>query len=334
MKRSLVSALLAVLLLSGCSSLMGSLRRDLDDSVPYEGPTVGGRFSEFGQLSGDDLEKNNPYGSLGHRERGLASDRVSGGGRGWASDHGGDGKGQDRTRSGEYTDEQDDATYSQNPNLVTDGMQRQYRSAGSRATRKDFQDDGVNEGSLWASDGQTNYYFTKNKIRGVGDLVTVKIEENLLKDLHREVRRTLSMREKEVELEAAQDRLNKKAQGIEEAPVAGATGAAAPAGAKKDQAASTQAAPARGEPAAARDATAADIDVGRSVDLATGDVVMAEILERFPNGNYKIRGTKKVNYRGSARMMNFVGIVRGSDIGEDDTVTSGKLYEYQLEVNR
>ena len=145
------------------------------------------------------------------------------------------------------------------------------------------------------------------------------------------------MREKEVELEAAQDRLNKKSQGIEDAPAAAAataTGPGAAAGAKKDAANSSQAAPARGEPAAARDATVADIDVGRSVDLATGDVVMAEILERFPNGNYKIRGTKKVNYRGGGRMMNFVGIVRGSDIGEDDTVTSGKLYEYQLEVNR
>jgi flagellar L-ring protein precursor FlgH len=337
-KATLLALFLVSVSLSGCSSMMGSLRRDLDDSVAQEGPTVGGRFSEFGQLNGsDDLARNNPYGSLGHSERGPASERSSRRNGGWVTDAAEERNSRDRQRGENYQDEQEELTYSQNPNHFSDGMRRQYRAPGTRATRRDFQDDGVNEGSLWASDGQTNYYFTKNKIRGVGDLVTVKVEDNLLKDVHREVRRTLSQREKEREILAAQERINAGGGAVADGPsTAKASGpAGAPDAAKKPEAGATsQAAPVRADSASPREATAADIDVGRSVDLANGDVVMAEILERFPNGNYKIRGTKRVQYRNSARMMNFVGIVRGSDIGEDDVVTSGKLYEYQLEVIR
>ena len=61
---------------------------------------------------------------------------------------------------------------------------------------------------------------------------------------------------------------------------------------------------------------------------------MSEIVERYPNGNYKIRGTKRIPYRNGARMVNLIGIVRGTDITEEDTIASGKLYEYRLEVIR
>ena len=61
---------------------------------------------------------------------------------------------------------------------------------------------------------------------------------------------------------------------------------------------------------------------------------IAEIVERYPNGNYKVRGSKKVKYRGGSRLITMVGVVKGTDIAEDDTVNSGKLYEYRPEVLR
>jgi flagellar basal body L-ring protein FlgH len=61
---------------------------------------------------------------------------------------------------------------------------------------------------------------------------------------------------------------------------------------------------------------------------------MTEIVERYPNGNYKIRGTRRIPYRTGYRMLSMVGIVKGSDISDDDSVVSGKLYEYRLEVIR
>jgi len=33
-------------------------------------------------------------------------------------------------------------------------------------------------------------------------------------------------------------------------------------------------------------------------------------------------------------MLSLVGIARGSDIGDDDVIKSGKLYEYRLEAFR
>ena len=84
-----------------------------------------------------------------------------------------------------------------------------------------------------------------------------------------------------------------------------------------------------------REATPDDVDVGKSLAIKPGDTMMAEILDRYPNGNYKIRGTKRILYKGGRpRLVNLVGIARSQDIGEDDVIASGKLYEYRLEAVR
>jgi flagellar basal body L-ring protein FlgH len=82
-------------------------------------------------------------------------------------------------------------------------------------------------------------------------------------------------------------------------------------------------------------ATPADVDVGKSLEVKATDVLMGEIIERYPNGNYKIRATKKVPYKGGApRMVTVTGVVKGTDISEEDMVGSGKLYEYRVDVAR
>jgi hypothetical protein len=161
-----------------------------------------------------------------------------------------------------------------------------------------------------------------------------------------EVRRSLTPREREAELMLAQNRLNAKTFGLPDpdAPV--------DPNAPKDSIASSQAAPARkpaaigpdGKPVEAAQppepkeppqATMADIDTSRSLEVKSGDTLLAEIIERYPNGNYKIRGVKKVPYKvGQPRLITVVGIARSADIGEDDTIASGKLYEYRLEATR
>jgi flagellar basal body L-ring protein FlgH len=213
---------------------------------------------------------------------------------------------------------------------------------GNRATRADFIDESPNEGSLWASDGQTNYYFTKNKIRGVGDIISINIEDPMIRDFGLEIRHTLNERERDVEMTLAEERAKARAAG----GGAGSNNAAGANGQKTDAVASSAASPTR-SPASgqsANDATAnaeapkvlpSDVDVSKSLEIKPGETMMAEIIERYPNGNYKIRGTKRVNYKnGTPRLVNLVGVVKGSDIAEDDTVPSGKLYEYRLEAIR
>ena len=295
--------LILTVMLSGCSSLMGNLRRDFDDGENTAGPTVGGRWTERSVL-GDEAGEAGGDRSIGHQDRGPAST--------------GSPNANEMAMSEEVN--------SESAPSVAPPVKRQYKN-GTRATKADFLDESQNEGSLWASDGQTNYYFTKNKIRGVGDIVSVVIDADLIRDVGLEVRKTLNGREREFELSLAQQRL------VEKAATPGNdalnTGAAAPArtlpnGGKPDE-----------KGPAIPQATLADVDVTKSLSIKATDVFMAEILERYPNGNYKIRATKRIPYKnGTPRMISMLAVVKGTDIGEDDSVPSGKLYEYRIEATR
>jgi flagellar basal body L-ring protein FlgH len=333
MKYARTFVALGSLALVGCGSFMGNLRRDFDDSEPASSPTVGGSWSERGFLSDGAPEGPDRYSVVGHSERNPASDSASQGeGDSWISPERAEANARDQYRYNYQNDDgSDGVTMSNTPNL-SPPVKRQYKN-GMRATRADFIDDSSNEGSLWGSDGQTNYYFTKNKVRGLGDIVTVSIEQGLYKDISAEVKRTLTPKERDYEIQLAQARLNAQAAGLPDpdAPSkqAGST----------DQVTTSQSAPApnpSASPAAtptARDATAADIDVTRSLDFKQGDTIMAEITDRYPNGNYKIRGTKRIQYKGGPpRLITLVGVARGQDFSEDDVIPSGKLYEYRIEA--
>jgi hypothetical protein len=346
MRRPLMALVLASLLtgLSGCAQLMGALRRDLDDGDAFldAPPTTGGRWSERGFLS-PDMPEGGSVGDryVGHTERGPASSGSSRGRSSWLTPEHASANRRDAMRGRDEEEYGDDGEPTPHTDPVMEpSVRRQYKN-GIRATRADFVDESQNEASLWASDGQTNYYFTKNKIRGVGDIITINLEADLVKDIGLEARRTLTPREREFEMGIAQERLRAKALGL--------PGPDAPAdGAAKDQVASAAAAPARG-PAGAGPGGAApiaqevdvpavkltDIDVGKSLSVKAGDPLMAEIVERYPNGNYKVRATKRIPYRGGPpRFVSLVGVVKGSDITEEDTVASGKLYEYRIEASR
>jgi flagellar basal body L-ring protein FlgH len=331
--RMLLGVLLFAILLSGCAKLMGGLRRDLDDSEVYTSPTVGGRWTERGFLAEDSDRFSEQTYAVGHSERNPASEyEPAGGEQSWINDSRG-------RRDIAQADEPASPTAEQ-------ALPAYKYKNGIRATRADFVDDSQSEGSLWASDGQTNYYFTKNKVRGIGDIITLTLEQTFVNDVVAEAVRTLSQREKMYELQLAQEKINAKAKGQEKRKERNqdevTTTAAAP---EKDPAGKTAKTDKPADKAAEenfsilgepdfRKATMADIDITKVLEIKAGDTVMSEIVERFPNGNCKIRGTKKVPFRGGYRVLTFVGVVRGTDISEEDGVNSGKLYEYRLEVVR
>ena len=78
----------------------------------------------------------------------------------------------------------------------------------------------------------------------------------------------------------------------------------------------------------------ADVDLKKAVEFKAGDTFMGEVVERYPNGNYKIRGVKRVRYRSGYRTVHMTAIAKNSDIADDDTIPAGKLYEYRLEALR
>ncbi|MEO5971324.1 MAG: flagellar basal body L-ring protein FlgH [Bdellovibrionia bacterium] len=217
-----------------------------------------------------------------------------------------------------------------------------------RVTREDFIDHSQEEGSLWASSGQTNYYFTKNKVRSAGDIVTVKIENDLYRGINAEIKKSLSPDEKMNELMEAKELLREKLLKLTDTT-----------GTSKDRLSTSAASPEKpGEspPADAGSAasgtkvpvvlTAAEaekqlmqlsmseLDISPNLEIKNGDMMMGEIVGRYPNGNYKIRASKRVLYKkGQARDVVLYAIVKAADLIEDtDVVNSGKLYDYQVEV--
>ena len=95
------------------------------------------------------------------------------------------------------------------------GQVRKYVGRKKRVTAEDFRDNSPTEGSLWASTGQTNYYFTQNRIRSVGDIITITLEDPFIRDIKTEVKRTLSEDEVTHEIDKAQDRIRMMALGMD-----------------------------------------------------------------------------------------------------------------------
>ena len=311
-----------LLTLSGCASLFGNLRPDFDDGYSDE-PTTGGKFSEAGQLGGG-------YYSEGRDPASATNSGPMGGQGSWMDDENANRARQYNVRNG---GEGQNLAYSNSPS-VNEAQRRLYKN-GERATKSDFIDDTKNDGSLWTSDGQTNYYLTKNKVRTVGDILTITADENLVKDLNSELKRTLTPEERDLEMAYTQESLRRKAMGLPDLSPGASTTAT-------DQVASSAASADR-NPASSElekkdveipQATWADVDLKKVVEFKAGDNFMGEVIERYPNGNYKVRGVKRVRYRNGYRMIHMTAIAKNADIAEDDTIPAGKLYEYRLEALR
>jgi flagellar basal body L-ring protein FlgH len=276
--------------------MLGQLRADLNDDQASYAPTVGGAYPERGYL---DEDRYAP--APGHYDRSPAAVRSARNEDTWSDAR------DDREGSQQSMDGQEPRS---------DEAERQAPRSPKRATRNDFIDQTQDSGSLWASNGESNFFFSKNRSRSPGDIVTITIEDEMLRDIQAEVKRTLTGAERRRELDL-----------LEAKYAQGATKASGSSGGNQDQLKSSAAAP------EAPDLSFGAVDVGPVVSVKAGDSFLAEIVERFPNGNYKIKGSKRVPYRNTTKLMTIVGIVRGNDLG-DEKVPSGKIYEYRLQVVR
>lgn len=290
--------------LTACSNVKPGLRDDLNNpNYAADSPTTGGMFPE-----GRWFDRG------GRGPASGSSGAYTGDGRrnDWLNDDARGAQARDTQRGPASTD-------GAAPEQAAQEMPYKH---GARATRDDFVDEGMTDGSLWASTGQTNYFFTKNRIRSPGDIITIKVDDNLIKNAAAELKRALTKPEVEAELDAARKKKSDELAKTGGRSTASAGGGAAASGDKSKED------PNKKPPEV--EVTFADIDPQPSMTMAAGDLMMGEIVERYPNGNYKIRGSKRVQYRGTMRVLNMVGIARIQDVSEEDTVEAGKLYEYRL----
>jgi flagellar basal body L-ring protein FlgH len=169
------------------------------------------------------------------------------------------------------------------------------RAKNIRTTAQTFMADSVkNEKSLWSEDGQNNYLFARNKLKAPGDLVTVMIEDGLRKDMVDSVKRILPPEYRDQDIRVPGLTKDAPAEGDQRAPAAQPEAAGA-------------------EPAAT-------------------DMLTAEVLERYPNGNVRLRGIKRVPFKRQVRNIEVVAICKGTDISETDVVKSGKFFDQHVEL--
>ncbi len=280
-----------LLLLSslGCAQ-MGGLRPAWEDEIAQE-PTTGGRYASGGLLD-EELEKDRR--AVRYQKKDIEDPYQA-----------------------------DEPIRSVRSEPKKDRVMEKVRS--KRLSRKDFVDDSTSDGSLWDSDGQTNYFLTKNKVRNTGDFVTIVSDAELVRDFAYEIKRMLNEDERDDELAIARTR----PKGL---------GAARDPAEKKDPATGDQAA-ADGEganeskaPEGDKNIRWADVDLRDAIEFKAGDPVIAEVVSRSSNGTYRLEGVKRIRYRSSYRTVQLSAIVKQADISETDEVPAQKLFEYRLET--
>lgn len=290
----------AILGISGCASK--NVRNDF--TIPAEEKLRGGKFTE-----GNWVREPESDAAMGHLENPSVETAVSNEkilmNESSPSSNGSEEKGIFLISSQEFYGDKDAVAKARN----------------KRTRKTDFIDDSKGDGSLWTSDGQTNYYLTKNKVKTAGDLITVTADEEFLKMVAIEIKRNLTPEEKQYESNAANMEKQKEMLAKQTEAAGGRTPAAAGEEPKK-------------EDLAAASVPWEEVDLKKYVELKVGDPVMAEVVQRYPNGNYKLRGVKKVRFRNSLRYLSFLGVAKQNDVSEEDTIAAGKLYEYRLESFR
>jgi flagellar basal body L-ring protein FlgH len=205
------------------------------------------------------------------------------------------------------------------------GYSRQNRTfaLGDRATRNDFYDNAPGDGSLWANGNDANHFFTKGKVRAPGDIVSVKVDEVFVRQIAEEVKKTLTPAEQAVEmaLHLKNNELAKDDQDLK------AYRNVASDDLRSDEA---QAVKSRMEKAVRW----SQVDLSKAIALNPNEELRAEIIDRFQNGNFKIRAMKRVLYRGHTKMVSLVAVAPAADLDDKDMIQSGKLYEYNIRVAR
>lgn len=206
---------------------------------------------------------------------------------------------------------------------VARGQAVDFYKRGDRATRADFIDEQPNDGSLWSNEVDANYFFTKEKMRALGDIISVKVEDPLIKQVAEEVKKGLSPAEQEVEM----------ALYLKNSPAAKADkDIEAYRAIASDDLRSSDAANVKDMMQKA--VRWSQVDLSPALGLAPNDEIRAEVVEKYSNGNYKIRAIRRVLYRGTSRVVSLVGVAPANDFDEKDTIPSGKLYEYKVNVGR
>lgn len=224
---------------------------------------------------------------------------------------------------------------------------RSYR----RMTRQRMEEESdlqADAGSLWKMDGQTSYLFQQNKHRVAGDPTTIKMEglalkeveskvsviQDLMKDLDKqrteaeeESKKSSAEKVRLAELEKMKPKVITDPNDPMYDPYAGQYPADLQAAEDAKVAALRK--PAAVEPA--KTEVAKKDEKEEKIDLKDVESVPARIVERMPNGMYRVSGQQNFMIKKKPYKVIATGLVRPEDF-DDGAISSMKLLEPQYDV--
>lgn len=192
----------------------------------------------------------------------------------------------------------DSIRYSENPQMSVPSN-RQYKRM-TRSRMEEEADIGAQAGSMWVMEGQGAYLFAQNKARREGDVLNVKLDGPSLKQVETKVN--------------VIKKLLKQLEEQEKGPAAGGLAAA------EGDASRT--------PAAAKPEEKAD---DAKEELANIQQIGTKIVEKMPDGNYRVRGAQPFMIGKREYKVIAAGLVRPEDFN-DEGVSSTKLIDPQFDV--
>lgn len=168
------------------------------------------------------------------------------------------------------------------------------------------------EASLWNQDTQDNFYFSKNILHKVGDILIVKVEP--------EVNDALNLK-----IAAALGR-----SGLQQVVADEAGKAAGDAVSQKVGTALGNQNIGNAAGAAVADRTIASLDSKpRYVDV---DEMSVRITELLPRNSYRIEGSKRVFVKTTPYTLRYSGVVRDDDLGPSSVIASSKVIDSKMEM--
>ncbi len=170
------------------------------------------------------------------------------------------------------------------------------------------------EGSLWKDDTQDNFYFARNTIYSVGDLMVVTIDNEINDALNLRIAQILGRTSVQ---QVVADEAGKAAGNAAEDQVQKVI--------KNDRIAEAVGRDIEGRTIASLDSKPRYIDV---------DNVTVRITELLNKGSYRIEGTKRVFVKDAPYNVKFSGIVRDEDIGANKMIASKAVLESKVELTR
>ncbi len=219
-------------------------------------------------------------------------------------------------KSAEMIAEESVVKYTDNDNMPVTAAREYKRMVRQRLEEESHLN--AQAGSMWVMEGQGAYLFAQNKARREGDFIDVKMEgaaqsqvetkitviKKLLKQLEDEERKI----KEQQEAEKLKAQLAQGASNNQNSSLAQRTPAVAPSPPSEEKNSDKE-----------------------SKDEVKVDVVPARIVERQPDGNYRIRGQQPFMIGKREYKVIVTGILRPEDFSEGG-VSSSKLLDPQYEV--